>query len=52
MPKAVYDPIFDAPYEPDQASEPPAVKSTPTAPRAGGKKKAPVAALLGGLLRK
>ena len=52
MPETVYDPIFDAPYEPDQAPADKPVAAPMTAQRPAARKKAPVAALLGGLLRK
>ena len=44
---AVYDPIFDRPYEPSEAAETPAAEPVRTWSRPA-KKKAPVAALLGG----
>ena len=54
MPKAVYDPIFDAPYEPsdEPAAAPNQNAPVRTLPRTQGKKKGMVAALLGGLMRK
>ncbi|WP_418744494.1 DEAD/DEAH box helicase [Duodenibacillus massiliensis] len=45
--KAVYDPIFDKPYEPSNTPPRP-IAATPVQPLRSTKKKAPVAALLGG----
>ena len=45
--KAVYDPIFDKPYEPSNTLPRP-IAATPVQPLRSTKKKAPVAALLGG----
>ena len=54
MPKAVYDPIFDAPYEPSDEPASATNQNAPvrTLPRTQGKKQGMVAALLGGLMRK
>ena len=55
MPSTVYDPIFDAPYEPSCEAGAPESTTKPAqivASRNSIKKKGPVAALLGGLLRK
>lgn len=55
LPRTVYDPIFDAPYEPSAVAEASEVRETPSARvglRTAGKKKNQVAALLGGLMRK
>ena len=45
--KAVYDPIFDKPYEPSNTLPRP-IAATPVQPLRSTKKRAPVAALLGG----
>ncbi len=53
MPAAVYDPIFDQPYEPGAAEPAAAPKvAEPFAARTQPRKKGMVAALLGGVLRK
>ena len=53
MPAPVYDPIFDAPYEPTESSAKPDVdRNQLVRTQTQGKKKGMVAVLLGGLMRK
>jgi superfamily II DNA/RNA helicase len=50
--KTVYDPIFDTPYEPGTEHAQATSLAKPAHPVVKAKRKAPVAALLGGLIRK
>ena len=50
--KTVYDPIFDTPYEPATEHAQTTTLVKPAHPVVKSKRKAPVAALLGGLIRK
>lgn len=52
VPKTVYDPIFDAPYEPSQTEQPGQLSPTTVAAAVKPKKKGMVSALLGGFRKK